>query len=259
MEKNRYYFERILLYGYFFLGLVLSITILNAIFHYPENYRFWCEPISRLGGINTSSGIPNDVGAAIFASGMLVCAFICLFIAFAYIYWEKVVSPVNYQKENPYHPNRIMIFLNIVMAIGAFLVGVPYDHEKWAFLHAFGVLLFIGGFCIVNIIAQLHKRTRMIGQKFEYTSAATIFEAGLICFTFLSIILYTIAFLLDIFYGRKIIVYNYFNASTQKIVILMCLVALFNLDNDDVLLPEFWKLDHLFQILLPKKGQKIEN
>lgn len=256
MEKSRYFFERIILYAYFFLGLVLTITIFNSIFHYPEKYRFWCEPISRLGGINTSTEVPNYIGSAIFASGMQICAFVCLFISFAYIYWEKVISPGNYQEENPYHPNRILIYLNFIMAFGAFLVGVPYDHEKWAILHAVGVLLFIGAFCVLNIIAQLHKRTRMIGPKYKYGSAATVFEALLIYVIFLSIIVYIIAFLLDILHHREVLFYNYFNASTQKVVIILCLVALFNLDNDDVLLPEFWQLDHISHVVFPHKAQQ---
>ncbi len=244
MENGRYYFERILLYAYYFLGLILSITILNAIFHYPTRYHFWWEPISRLGGINTTNQLANDSAAAIFASGMQLCAYICLFIAFAYIYWEKVISPVEYQQKGSHHPNRIMIILTVIMAAGAFLIGVPYDHGRWAFLHAFGVLLFLGGFCVLNIIAQCHKRTRKRGQRTETHSNITTFEIFLIASIFIAIVVYLVFFALDRIYDRQMEIFNLCNACSQKAVVILCLVAIFNLDNDDVLLPKFWGKPH---------------
>ncbi|UYP43995.1 hypothetical protein NEF87_000280 [Candidatus Lokiarchaeum ossiferum] len=245
MDKQRYFFERIILYTYFFLGIVITLTILNSMFHYPLPYKFWFEPISRLGGIHAYANAPNQTAGAIFASGMQYCTFICVFLSFAYIYWEKVISPIDYQKDFKYHPNRCMIILTSTMGLGAFLLGIPYDHTKLKLLHALGALIFIGSFSILNIIAQLHKRIRKKGNSNEISSGITLFEAILIVLIFIMMIVYLIAFMLFLMSKTPSIPLQYFNATSQKIILILCLVAIFNLDPDDVLLESFWTMDHL--------------
>ena len=259
MDKQRYFFERILLYAYFFLGIVLSMTILNSMFHYPIPYKFWLEPISRLGGITAYSEDPNNTAGAIFASGMQLCSFICIFISFCYLYWEKVISPIDYKTEYKFHPNRCMIILTIIMAIGAFLLGIPYDHTRLRILHAMGVLLFIGGFATLNIIAQLHRRNRKIGEKDDHTSGITIFEGIIIILIFFFMIIYLVAYVLFQFVDPSSIILQYFNASSQKIIVILCLLALFNLDPDDVLLQSFWSMDKLSEIFKPKTTESNLN
>lgn len=237
MKPIRYYYERVILYLLFIIGTTLILTVINAIFHYPEVYEFWGEPLSRLGGITSTKGSPNDQSSAIFANGLQLISFLCLCLGFAYIYWVKVIQS-DKNPESKYHPNYLFAGLSFVMAIGALLLAVPYDHPRDALLHALGTLMFILGFCVFNLVAQLHRRKRKTFIKEEVDRNFTLFELILIILLFGLMVVYIFAFSLDRINNYEVKFYNYFNSSTQKTLIIICLLAIFNLDADDVLLPD---------------------
>ncbi|MHA1673394.1 MAG: hypothetical protein ACTSYI_07180 [Promethearchaeota archaeon] len=245
----RYYYERAILILYFCIAFVLVHTLFNTIVHYPEPYLFFKETFSRLGGITSSVGNPNDSGAAIFATGIQICGLLTLILGFAYLYWDRVIQPsqqseliqstqstqsTDTQENIKSKSNLGFSILSFIMSGGFILLTVPYDHPRLTILHIIGVIMFVGGFAVLNFYAQIHRRT-LIGSGNKLGKNVTFVEKFLIGAIFVLGILYAVAFFLDFtFVGNEI--FHYLNATSQKAIIFTCLLAIFNLDPDDVLM-----------------------
>ncbi len=128
------------------------------------------------------------------------------------------------------------------MSGGFILLTVPYDHPRLTILHIIGVVMFVGGFAVLNFYAQIHRRALIGSESGSETLKAnkwgknvTFVEKFLIGAIFILGVLYSVAFFLDFtIVGNEIL--HYLNASSQKAIIFTCLLAIFNLDPDDVLM-----------------------
>ncbi|MHA1520159.1 MAG: hypothetical protein ACTSRK_08245 [Promethearchaeota archaeon] len=249
----RYYYERAILLLYFGIAFVLIFTIFNAIVNYPEPYLFFKETFSRLGGITSSAGTSNDSGRAIFATGFQICSLLTLTLGFAYLYWDRVIqtsqqselsqSTQSDTNENIKSKSNLgFAILCFIMSGGFLLLTVPYDHPRLTILHIVGVVMFVGGFATLNFYAQIHRRALIGSGNGSETSKAnkwgknvTFVEKFLIGAIFILGVIYCVAFFLDFtFTGNEIL--HYLNASSQKAIVITCIIAIFNLDPDDVLM-----------------------
>ena len=63
------------------IAFVLIITIALAWWQYPEDYNFFQDTISTLGGSTSLSGFDNTISSMIFSIGLYICGGIALILA----------------------------------------------------------------------------------------------------------------------------------------------------------------------------------
>ena len=218
------------IHPHYFLGLIgclstaLLITIIFSwIFYADPPYAYWELTISQLGGIWIWDGniqvLSNPTSQLIFTVGLSFCSVICFILT--------ILAFIEFRRGNQAFLNT---FLFGIMCIGAALIAFPRDHETVPILHYVGVVLFIIGFGLFNAFAQLYRRGRKRLDE-DYVSKLDFMVVwlviGVCC-------VYGISFIINRILGTPDTILNIINALSQKLVVGLCVFAIWLLDEDDI-------------------------
>lgn len=218
---------RIFLWLLRILAIIIVGTIITCWIFYadPNGYEWWRLSISRLGGLWVWDGdIPqweNEPSTRIFTIGFLICSGICLI--------NCILMFIGHSKGKH---SKLNGYLMLIMTVGVGLIAVPRDIETYNFLHYVGVFLFIGGFTFFNFRSQLFRRgkKRLISKTgfLDWLVAWLIIVMGIIYLVSLIIVIIVNA------RGDVPLYLEMISALSQKIVLVICIVAIFILDPDDI-------------------------
>jgi len=204
------------------ISFVLILTIALAWWRYPEDYYFFNDTISTLGGTTSLSGYDNTISSMIFTIGLYTCGAISLIVSLIYFF----------KKDLFYHTGKAIIALFV--AIGPIGVAIPKDNEDLLIFHAIGAAIFIGSFGILNGVMQLlrYSKKHRPKNKEEKKNFDFYLDLSMVYLTSIAILFYLIAFIMHIAFGYE--VFGYGHALAQKIVVITSCVAVFFLDKDDM-------------------------
>ena len=209
------------------LAITLFVTITLAwIFYTDLPYEFWRLTISRLGGNLIRDDIenpigPNKISSLIFTIGLSICGVICLLLL--------IFTIVDFKKKQYRWTN---LFCFISMAIGAFFIGIPRDHDTLSILHYVGVGVFILSFLFFNSIAQFYHRRKEIIKR-----GLNFWDVFISMLLIIIVVVHVITFILvwiNPAHGESLRIWN---ALSQKAVVIVCIGAIFFLDNEDLVRP----------------------
>ncbi|QEE16742.1 hypothetical protein DSAG12_02572 [Promethearchaeum syntrophicum] len=204
------------------VAIVLILTIVLAWWQYTDDYNFFQDTISTLGGTTNLSGGENTISSMIFSIGLYTSGGIALIVAIIYFF----------KKDLFFHTGKAIIALFV--AIGPIGVAIPRDNEDLLIFHAIGAAIFIGSFGILNGVMQLlrYSNKHRPKNKEEKKNFDFYLDLSMVYLTGIAILFYLIAFILHIAFSIEL--FGYGHALAQKIVVIISCVAVFFLDKDDM-------------------------
>ncbi len=205
------------------IGLILIITIGFAWWFYPENYDFFNETISKLGGIESKSGLTNTLSSLIFAAGFGVIALIALIMFFYYTTTKDITE------------KYLKALWCLLISIGAIGVALPVDIPNLIYPHYLGALIFVLFFGVFNFETQAARflRKRKVRKQLLHQKHSFDFWIDL---TFVFIVFIATGVFITVFIIERIWLQVPFisTALTQKILLIVNIIAIYLLDVDDM-------------------------
>lgn len=202
------------------LPIILWVMIGFAIWQYPENYEFFGENISNLGGIQSQMDFPNPIAMRIMIIGFILCSFLTLIISIIYFSRSDLDSHI------------IKACLSLVLVIGALGIAIPHDQEEFWILHGLGAFIFISAFGIFNFIAQVFRFIRKHRPKPIHRTLDWYLDFSMVCLVLLVILFYFFIGALESF--AHIQIPEIPGALGQKLVLIVGSIATYFLDIDDM-------------------------
>jgi hypothetical protein len=202
------------------LPIILWVMIGFAIWQYPEEYEFFGETISALGGIQSQLDYPNSNAMLIMIIGFIICSFLTLTISIIYFIRSDLDSHI------------IKACLSLILTIGALGIAIPHDQEGFWILHGIGAFIFISAFGIFNFIAQVFRFIRRHRPKPIHRTLDWYLDFIMVCLVLLVILLYFLIGGLETF--AHIQIPEIPGPLGQKLVLIVGSIATYFLDIDDM-------------------------
>jgi hypothetical protein len=201
------------------MAYFMIVTFFLAIAFYPEQYQFFGEHISNLGGRYSSLGAFNATSMTIMMIGFGICGLFCLIVGILYFVNKDLHLRI---------PKGI---LSILLAVGAAGVAIPWDHATLRILHLAGAGIFIGGFAAFNALLQVSSLVKKRKDKtVDINKLDTIWDIILSAIVIIILLGYFTIFALDWLAVGPI----YLGPMFQKAVVFAEILALYFIDNQDV-------------------------
>ncbi|MHA1416056.1 MAG: hypothetical protein ACTSRR_07310 [Candidatus Heimdallarchaeaceae archaeon] len=201
------------------IAIVIIFTIGLAWFFYPEPYDFFNEAISNLGGINSETGIPNGTSSLIMIIGFSLISVISFSIFIDYLVTKKLTYRIR------------KAIWSLAISIGAAGIAIPYDHSSFYFLHYIGAFTFVISFGGLDFDCQALRFFRMKKEDKHKGKMHVSFDVVFVFIVFAVVILHVLAFIFD---RVGIAIPDYSIPLTQKIVLIVNIIAVFLLDVEDM-------------------------
>jgi len=201
------------------IAIVIILTIGLAWFFYPEPYDFFNEAISNLGGINSETGIPNGTSSLIMIIGFSLISVLSFSIFIDYLVTKKLTYRI-----------RKAIWA-LAISIGAAGIAIPYDHSSLYFLHYIGAFTFVISFGGLDFDCQALRFFRMKKEDKHKGKMHVSFDVVFVFIVFAVVILHILVFIFD---RVGIAIPDYSIPLTQKIVLIVNIIAVFLLDVEDM-------------------------
>ncbi|MHA1316802.1 MAG: hypothetical protein ACTSPP_04035 [Candidatus Heimdallarchaeaceae archaeon] len=201
------------------IAIVIIFTIGLAWFFYPEPYDFFNEAISNLGGINSETGIPNGTSSLIMIIGFSLISVISFSIFIDYLVTKELTYRIR------------KAIWSLAISIGAVGIAIPYDHSSFYFLHYIGAFTFVISFGGLDFDCQALRFFRMKKEDKHKGKMHVSFDVVFVFIVFAVVILHVLAFIFD---RVGIAIPDYSIPLTQKIVLIVNIIAVFLLDVEDM-------------------------
>ena len=201
------------------IAIVIIVTIGLAWFFYPEPYDFFNEAISNLGGINSETGISNSISSLIMTIGFSLISVISFSIFIDYLVTEELTY--RFRKAT----------WTLILSIGAAGIAIPYDHSSLYFLHYIGAFTFVISFGGLDFDCQALRFFRMRKEDKHRGKVHVSFDVVFVFIVFAVVILHILAFILD---RVGVSIPDYSVSLTQKMVLIVNIIAVFLLDVEDM-------------------------
>ena len=214
------------------ISFLLIIIVGFCIWQYPIPYVFFTQTVSDLGaifsytysGLNPIQNVPNPISRWIFSVGFVLIAI------------DVLILVILYFKHKNLYLDSIKAIILIFFGIGALGTAIPWDSSV-RFIHTIGTFLFVVGFALYNFVSQLLRyiRKKAIPPKKWWNKLDYIIDFIFVVLVFFVLIWYLIAGLLGLLHVDRIGWLSIFATGfIQKILLIVCIIAGFLLDLDDV-------------------------
>jgi hypothetical protein len=206
------------------LVLLLLITIGLCILLYPEPYEFFGQTISSLGEVTSKSGLSNATSQWIFTTG------------FALLAIGVLVMLTWYFKFAGLYMSWLKGLILVMFFVGTIGTAFPADHSKYAFLHIVGCALFVFAFGLYNFVSQLLRFIRKHVPKPKKRIWDFYLDTTFVILVFLAVVWYLLSGLfIDILGKNASWIRAIFHVPiSQKVLLIVCCIAAFLLDLDDM-------------------------
>ena len=211
--------QKALLGMYWSIAPIMFLTIALAWWQYPEQFEFFYEFISQLGGLESETNLPNIVSSRIMTVGFGLIGLIFLVTAIIYMFKPKLEY------------NKAKSALNFVMVIGSAGIATPLDSVLRLF-HGVGAALFLVGFGFLNFVDQYLRFNRKHRKQESKKDRDYYRDYTMMIIVFVFLIIFVLSYVLRASVDHWLAQYP--ARISQKLILIVDCIAIFFLDVNDM-------------------------